>query len=77
MRLTELELKALKAIATSEYGEGVWINCIWGFEGKERQLGGLISSLSRKGVLNIVGGGTDDAYVVLTDEGKAAWALIA
>jgi len=58
--LTENELKLMLAIRDSEYNDDgametprrsspVWVNCIWGFEGKKK-FGGVMGSLSTKGL---------------------------
>lgn len=78
MKLTEKETKLLKAIMNSEYRSGdptkyrdaglepVWVDCIWGFEGK-RAYGGVMASLCKKGLVE-----TDGETVTLTEAGLDA-----
>lgn len=78
--LTENETKLLRAILKSEYHNGgmpeaervgsengaVWVDCLWGFEGKAK-FGGVMASLTKKGLA-----GTDGECAWLTAEGYAA-----
>ena len=52
VQLTDNEKALLKAIITSEYNDGtglasVWVDCLWGFEGKKK-FGGVMASLAKK-----------------------------
>lgn len=81
MTITENERKLMIAIRDSEYQEydpddpesgkdRVWVDCMWGFEGKKK-FGGVMASLSVKGFA-----GTDGETCWLTDAGLAAIADI-
>lgn len=71
MNITAMERKLLLAIRDSEYNDSdnklspVWVNCLWGFEGK-RHFPGVMSSLSKKGLA-----GTDGECCWLTARGLA------
>lgn len=65
--ITERESKLLKAIYSSEYHDSnrgadrinnaVWVDCIWGFEGK-KSFGGIMAGLTKKGLADTDGEGT-------------------
>lgn len=77
VKVTENERKLLRGILKSEYHNGadetkenrtgqrhaVWVDCIWGFEGK-RGFGGVMASLTKKGLA-----GTDGEGCWLTEAG--------
>lgn len=78
-RLTELELLALRAIDNSEYGEYL-DDAIWAWSiadhinasVSKRQIPGIVSSLSQKGLVVCNGDGKEGA-VQMTDRGVAAY----
>jgi hypothetical protein len=75
MNVTDLEKKAMHAIATSEYHDGrpitenpVWVDCLnVPYEGKV--LRGVLSSLVKKGWANVQEYDKGQNVVSLTDEG--------
>lgn len=73
MELTANEKALILAIRDSEYNDNrdtspVWVNCIWGFQGKAK-FGGTMASLTKKGLA-----GTDGETAWLS---KEALALVA
>lgn len=76
LNLTDNERALLKAILNSEYhdsvrdeakiGNPVWVDCLWGFEGKAK-FGGTMASLSKKGLA-----ATDGECAWLTADGYIA-----
>lgn len=84
--LTEKELLVFSRICDNEYEEGIWCNCIWQpfWNFPERFICGVLSSLVKKGLINIYDNEyiegrkrktsySKDMVAELTDMGKFMW----
>jgi hypothetical protein len=82
MKLTANELKVLKAVDDSEYGDaltdGVWTFSVMDYANfpSARSAGGVVASLSKKGFINAdpdSGHGENDACIIITETGAVAY----
>ena len=74
MNITQNEFALLRAIDDSEFGEtltdGTWSFSIADNSSlKPTSVGGIVTSLKRKGLVSVGGSGTDDAHVAMTLRG--------
>lgn len=80
-KFTANELKVLKAIDDSEYGDTLVDGC-WSFsvadnsDLKPRSIGGIVSSLVKKGILVAGDSGTEDAFVAFTRAGAETYSRL-
>jgi len=73
MNLTNLEYAALHNLLNSDYdGPAVWAWCAVGGSVTNGNVGGVVSSLSKKGLVFCEGRGRD-AIIGVTDAGRAAY----
>jgi hypothetical protein len=74
--LTKLECKGIEGIVKSEYGEGAVNKCVWTWSankfGNKATFSGVISSLSKKGCVEVCEDGKDST-LTLTAAGWAAY----
>lgn len=81
MNITENEFKVLRAIDSSEYGS-VCTDAVWAFSVTEhcglnnRSVGGVVSSLAKKGLVATGDVGTPDAATAMTMEGAELYASL-
>ena len=81
INVTENEFKVLRAIDESEYGD-VLVDAVWSWSITDhtdlpaRSIGGIVSSLRKKGLVYCGDVGTEDAATGMTEAGAERYAHI-